>query len=104
MGSCLAYAQPNLGIAKEEIIRKAREWAQSNNPPMGAAYTEVQAVYLPDEHVWIVDFTDPSSQVDDSDFMLKVEATSNKDPLYLRGSQKMRYRPFLESLPDEGGY
>lgn len=98
--SSLAYAQPYLGIAKEDIIRRARQQAESSNPPMNSSHMQAHAVYLPDENVWVVDFIDTASKVDDSDYMLKVEATSGKEPVLLKGSLKQRYKSYFETAEE----
>lgn len=100
LASSLAHGQV---IAKDEAIRRAKEWAQSVNPPMNPSQMqEAQAVYMPNENSWIVDFAEDSdTAAEDSDYMLRVEATSGKSPELLRGSQKLRYRSYFEGEPEK---
>lgn len=80
------------GLSKEDAIAKAEQWAETSNPPMSSNHSEPQAVYLKDENAWIVDFIDANN----AEFMLRVEATSGKDPDLLKGSQVLRYKSYFD--------
>ena len=100
--SSLAYGQSPPGLSKDEVIAAAREQALLSNPPMNASRIQTaNAVYVPGENAWIVDFVDESSTVSDSDYMLRVQVTSGKAPELLRGSQKQRYKSLFKGAAND---
>ncbi len=96
--SSVAYCQPIKGIQKKEAILEARKWAETCRPPMDSSYTNVTAVFLSKENSWIINFSKSSStHLLESDYMLRVQATSGKSPQLIRSSKKRRYAPYFKS-------
>lgn len=97
--STLSQAQFPKGLSQEEAIHAATEQAQTFNPPMNINHMQdPQAIYLPGENAWIVDFTEISSTaLAGSDYMVRVESSSGKAPEILLGSRKSRYRLYFSS-------
>ena len=96
--STLAYCQSSAGIQRDEAIQRARESAESSNPPMDSSHMQkAHAIYLQNENSWIVYFVHKANTgSEDSDYMVRVEATSGKSPELLRGSQKQTYKPYFK--------
>ena len=97
--STLAYCQLSTGMQKEEAIQRARESAESSNLPMDSSHMQnPYAIYLQNENSWIVYFVHKGTTVsEDSDYMVRVEATSGKTPELLKGSQRQTYKSYFKS-------
>ncbi len=96
--SSFAFCQPHTAIQQEQAIKLAKVFATSSQPPMSGNMRKGYAVYLPNENSWIVNFVDQSSTAsEDSDYMVRVEATSGKSPRLIPDSQKQRYKSYFQN-------
>ena len=94
----VGYCQGDPAIGKEDVSKIAREYVLSLDPPEDlSSKHEVDAVYIKKENVWIVSFADNRPiPPPDSDFMIKIDATSGKPLGIIGGAGKQEYYIYFE--------
>ena len=93
----VCYGQSSLEMTKSDVVKMAKEYCQSVDPPQNLGrYREPIPVYVADEKVWIVLFSDKRSiPPPDSDFMIKIDEVLGKPLGFLGGVDKEKYYKYF---------